>query len=69
MATWQTVFKSENSVRAEIVKDVLLGRDITALIVNKRDSSYNTFGFFEVVVHNDNVIEALRIIEDEIVFE
>ncbi|HEX9650456.1 MAG TPA: hypothetical protein VGA21_07840 [Cyclobacteriaceae bacterium] len=56
-------------MRAEIVKDVLLGRDITALIVNKRDSSYNTFGYFEVVVHNDNVIEALRIIEDEIVFE
>lgn len=69
MATWETVYKSENSVRAEIVKNVLMGRDITAIIVNKRDSSYNTFGFFEVKVLNEDVIEALRIVSDDIVFE
>jgi hypothetical protein len=69
MATWQKVFESENMVRAEIVKNVLQGKDINALIINKRDSSYNTFGFFEVMVHQGDVINAIRIIRNEIVFE
>lgn len=69
MATWQKVYETENAVRAEIVKDVLSVNNIQTLIINKKDSSYNTFGHFEVVVKNEDVLTAIKIISDEIVFE
>jgi hypothetical protein len=69
MSNWKTVYKSETEHRARIVNDVLEKAGIHSVIVNKRDSSYNNFGNFEVAVDPDNILEALKIISDEITFE
>ena len=54
--------------RAAIVRDVLQDRSIEAVIMVKKDSTHG-FGFLEVQVHADQVILALKIIEEEIHFE
>jgi len=69
MATWQKVFDSDNAIRAEIVKDILNEKNIQALIINKKDSSYNSFGQYEVMVQANDVLRSIKIINDEIVFE
>lgn len=69
MAQWKTIFRSEIQHRANIVADVLEKAGIHSVILNKRDSSYNNFGNFEVAVNPDQVIKAIRIIDDEITFE
>lgn len=67
MNKWKSVYKVGLEHRATIVRDVLLDRDIEAVVVNKKDSPYG-FGFLEVQVPVDQVILALKVIE-EINFE
>lgn len=69
MGTWQKVYETDNAIRAEMVKDILITKNIQALIINKKDSSYNVFGHFEVVVQNEDVLASIKIISDEIIFE
>jgi hypothetical protein len=69
MAQWQKVFSSEQSYRAEIVKDFLEDSSIQAVIVNKKDSSYNNFGAHEVHVATDDVMRAIQIIKNDIDFK
>lgn len=68
MMHWQRVYKDNREHRATIVRDVLMDREIDAVVVNKKDSPYG-FGFLEVQVPADQVILALKIIEEEIQFE
>lgn len=68
MTNWQRVFKDSQEYRATIVRDVLLDRDIDAVIVTKKDSPYG-FGYLEVQVPSDQVILAIKIIEQDINFE
>ena len=67
MKDWSVVYKSTNIARAEIVKGVLIDRQIDTVIINKQDSAYK-FGQIEVLVRKANVIGALKIINDEITF-
>ncbi len=69
MANWQKVYSTEHSYRAEIVKDVLEDSEILAVIVNKKDSSYNNFGAHEIHVLHDDVIRATQIIQNDINFK
>lgn len=48
---------------AEIVKQVLQQNNIISVIINKRDSIYNTIGDIEVYVDRDKLIKAKSIIE------
>ena len=66
---WQKVYSTTDLVRAEIVKSTLETHKITAIILNKRDSSYNDFGMREIYVSKDNHDTALTIIENEISFK
>ena len=68
MTNWQKVFKDSHEHRVSIVRDVLLDGDIDAVIVSKKDSPYG-FGFLEVQVPSDQVILAIKIIEQDINFE
>lgn len=68
MARWQKVFSTEESYRAEIVKSVLEGTGINAVVLKKKDSSLNNFGLFEVLVLPEDVIKALKIIQNDISF-
>lgn len=69
MGNWQTVYKSTHQHQADIVKDVLSNSGIQAIVMNKKDSSYNNWGFFEVNVVPDDVLRAMKIIEVEIKFD
>jgi hypothetical protein len=69
MTKWQCVYKTEILHRAEIVKAVLEGNEISPMIINKKETAYQLMGHYEIHVMPDNVLEALKIIRDEIVFE
>lgn len=68
MASWQKVFEDKTEHRAEIVKDILLEKDLSAIVFSKKDSAYH-FGHYEVHVPPENVMEAVKIITEEIKFE
>ena len=68
MSEWKSVYKEPLEYRANIVRDVLRDRDIPATVFTKKDSAYG-FGYFEVHVPTDEVILALKIIEENIRFE
>lgn len=67
MASWQSIFKTDKLYRAEIVKDCLLDQSLQPIIVDKKDSAYQ-FGHYEVMVTSDEVLRAIKIIENEITF-
>ena len=69
MENWQKIYSDKNSFRAEIVKGHLIENNIEAIIINKKDSAYQVFGEYEVHVHRENVLLALKLINDEIRFE
>jgi uncharacterized protein with FMN-binding domain len=68
MSSWQKVYDDNQEYRASIVKAILKENHIDAVIVNKKDTNYQ-FGSFEVHVVPDDVIKALKIIQDEIEFK
>ena len=68
MSKWQVVFQSRLLHKAEIVKGILEEFDLNPVIVEKQDSMVK-IGNFEVLVNPDEVIKALKIIENEIKFE
>ena len=65
--SWKSVFSSEQIHKVEIVKGVLEGEGIAAVVVDKKDRSYQ-FGIYEVHVSVDQVMKALKIINDDISF-
>lgn len=65
---WQLVYETPNEVRAQIVKTVLEGSEIPAVLMNKKDSSYQ-FGTYQVYVNQQFVNEATKIIKYECEFE
>ncbi|MDA0193494.1 MAG: hypothetical protein O2887_02130 [Bacteroidetes bacterium] len=68
MADWQKVYQSNVEHKVAIVKAILDENYLDPVIVNKKDSSYQ-IGLYEVHVAPDNVIKALKIIEEEIDFK
>mgnify|MGYP003669870828 CR=1 FL=1 len=69
MENWQKVYSSGMLHRAEIVKAVLEDSGLMPVVVNKQDSLYNNFGNYEVLVKTDEVLKAMKIITDDILFE
>lgn len=69
MENWQKVYSSGMPHRAEIVKAVLEDNGLTPVVVNKQDSLYKNFGNYEVLVKTDEVLKAMKIITDDILFE
>lgn len=69
MKGWQKVYETQTGYHAEIVKDVLEDSNITPVLINKRDSSLNNFGQYEVHVASDDVLRALQIIKNDINFK
>jgi len=68
MKGWQKVFDTEQVYRAEIVKAVLEDRGMRPVVVSKKDSSYN-IGLHEVHVSSEDVLNALKIIQNDIDFK
>jgi hypothetical protein len=51
---WVKVYTTEDPITAEIIKQSLIENDIAAVIMNKKDSSYQTFGIVDVMVSGDD---------------
>ncbi len=59
---WIKIFSSTNYYQAEIVKKMLLEHQINSVLLNKQDSSHQTFGDIGIYVHQhdfSNAIEAI----------
>ncbi|ADY53478.1 hypothetical protein Pedsa_2939 [Pseudopedobacter saltans DSM 12145] len=59
--TWVKIYTSQQFIKSEIVRQVLVDYEIDAVLMNKQDSSYK-FGNVEVYVHPDNFDKAVEII-------
>lgn len=68
MKSWEKVYETNTAHQAEIVKDILLENEISALVVNKKDSAY-LLGHFEVMVPREEILNSIRIINEQISFE
>ncbi len=68
MQNWIKVFEDQNQIRAEIVKGILEENGISAVVMNKKETVYHVFGTYEVLVPNENVLEAMKLIQNEITF-
>ncbi len=60
---WAMVFQTKYPYQAEIVIQVLKKNFIDSVPHNKIDSSYNNFGYYEVLVHEKNYLESIKLIE------
>lgn len=62
MEGWVRVYKSTNSIDAEMVKAMLIDQGIEAVVINKIDSSY-LFGEASVYCRNEEEADALNFIQ------
>jgi hypothetical protein len=57
---WVKIFTSSNFYQSEIVKQVLTGYQIDAVLLNRQASSHQAFGDIEVYIHQENFSTAYR---------
>ena len=62
---WINIFNSANPIEVEIIKQMLDENNITAVSLNKQDSSYNMFGSIDLYVKEENQIIALQLIKEQ----
>ncbi len=60
--SWEAIYSSNHPYRSEILKDLLLEAEIPAVVINKQDSSYLSFGEIEVHVHREDILRAKMIL-------
>jgi len=66
MNNWQKVFSDDLPHKAQVVHSILEEYGLNPVLMSKKDSSYNNFGSIEIYVSPDHVIQALKIINDNI---
>jgi len=59
---WVKIYKSTNFYQSEIVKQMLLQHKVEAVLLNKQDSSYHSFGNVEVYVHQEDFDHAIELL-------
>jgi len=60
---WVKIYSTEMLYKAEIAKGVLEEHGIPAVILNKRDSAYQNFGYVEVYVNSEYAVKAVNLIK------
>jgi len=61
---WIIVFTTGQLYQAEIAKQVLFDNDIESIIINKKDSSYLSFGDIELYVNINDSEKALTLLNN-----
>jgi hypothetical protein len=61
---WTLVYTVDQEYKAGLAKELLEEEGITAVIMNKHDSAYQTFGEFEVYVNNKFAEQARKKLQD-----
>ncbi len=60
---WVKAYESMQEYLAEIARSVLSDNNIESVIINKKDSVFNSLGNIEVYVNRDNLIRAKQILQ------
>ncbi|RZL57190.1 MAG: hypothetical protein EOO93_18105 [Pedobacter sp.] len=60
-SSWVKIYTSQQFMKSEIVRQVLVDNEIDAILMNKQDSSYK-FGEVEVYIHQSNFNKAIELI-------
>lgn len=68
MENWIKVFEDGMHVRAEIVKGILIENEIQAVVLNKKETVYQIFGTYEVLVKREDAMNATKLIQNAITF-
>ena len=68
MTSWQRVYSHSNLFRAEMVRAILEAHELSPILIDKKDATYH-FGHYEVYVLPEQVLKAIKIIQDKIQFE
>ena len=55
---WVSLFKTKNRIEAYQILSLLESKEIRCIPLDKIDSSYNNFGYFEVLVSEKNYLKA-----------
>tara|TARA_B100000242_G_C43043254_1_gene486803 strand:+ start:1943 stop:2128 length:186 start_codon:yes stop_codon:yes gene_type:complete len=58
------VYSSNNPNQAIIIKQMLEENGINVVLLNKQDSSYLMFGPIELYVHEEEIIQAKKLLEN-----
>lgn len=58
------IYSSNNPNQAIITKQMLEENGINVVILNKQDSSYLMFGSIELYVHEKEIIQAKKLLEN-----
>jgi len=61
---WTLIYTVDKQYKADLAKEILKEEGITAVVMNKRDSAYRSFGEFEVYVNNEFAEKAKKKLQD-----
>jgi hypothetical protein len=61
---WVKIFQTTELYKIEIIKSMLEEHEIMAVVFNKIDSSYLSFGELELYVAQEDIIRAIQLIKD-----
>ena len=61
---WVSLFKTKNRIEAYQVLSLLESKEIMCIPLDKIDSSYNNFGYFEVLVSEKNYLNAKSLLTE-----
>jgi hypothetical protein len=60
---WEKILETSNELRIEIARQILEENDIEAIVLNKKDSSYQ-IGDIEIYVNRDDILKAKLVLKD-----
>lgn len=60
---WTLVYTVDKQYKAQLVQELLDQSGITAVIINKHDTSYTAFGEYEVYVNLNDAEKAKEILD------
>ena len=55
---WVSLYKTKNRIEAYQILSLLESKEVGCIPLDKIDSSYNNFGYFEVLVSEKNYLKA-----------
>lgn len=61
---WTEVYTTSLEHQAAIAKDILQNDSIPTVVMNQKDSAYQSFGEFTVLVAEENKAKALEILKN-----
>ena len=60
---WIEVYSTNDIFKAEVIKNMLISKNIEAIIMNQQDSSYH-FGTAKIYTKKENIFKAKEIISE-----